>query len=104
VFAAKVTAVGFMLGCMAHTTGLVLLGWGVELYGRGYPAWRHAVMATVDAMIASTAIWRPAWLAFVLPAFIAEQLLVNGMGWTPVVVLIAWIAVCVERFAGLARA
>ena len=92
-----VIALGFAAGSLVHSTGLVLLAGGIELYGPGYPAWRHAVMAVVDALIACIAVWRPAWLIVALPAFLAEQVLVNGVGLTPVVVLIAWMALLAER-------
>ena len=99
----KLIALGFAAGCLVHSTGFLLLLVGIELYGPGYPAWRHVVMAAVDAAIACIVVWRPAWLIVVLPTLITEQLLVNGIGLTPAVVLIAWIAVLWER-AAISRA
>ena len=91
--AAMLVTVVFAAGSLVHMTGLLLLAWGIAWYGPAYPAWRHATMAVVDASIACVAIWKPAWLRFVLPAFAAEQVLVNGFGLTSAVVLVATVAV-----------
>jgi hypothetical protein len=54
-------------------------------------------MATVDAAIAWIALRGARAIVFALPAFAAEQLIVNGPGWELVVVAVAWIAVLAER-------
>jgi hypothetical protein len=77
--ARRLTAIGFALGSAAHTTGWVLLWWGIAWYGPGYPASRHVAMACFDASIAWIAIRRPAWLVFALAAFLAEQVWANGV-------------------------
>ena len=91
--ATRLVAVVFAAGSLFHTTGLLLLAWGIAWYGPAYPAWRHATMAAVDASIACVAIWKPTWLRFVLPAFAVEQILVNGFGLTPAIVLVATMTV-----------
>lgn len=60
-----------------HAVSFVLLAGGIELYGQGYPAWRHVVMALVDASIVWIALRLTPWLVFALLAFLAEQLFVN---------------------------
>jgi len=79
----------FAAGAAVHATGFMLIGLGVDLYGPGYPAWRHAVMAIVDASIAWTAMRHPRWLFVALPAWAAEQALVNGFGFFPIAALVA---------------
>jgi hypothetical protein len=71
---------------------------GVDLYGPAYPAWRHAVMAIVDAGIAWVAWRHQRWLFVVLPAWAAEQTLVNGFGVFPIVTLIAVVTLACERY------
>lgn len=73
-----IVAVGFTLGCLAHAIGLVLLLFGVEWYGAGYPAWRHAAFTCVDALVAYLAFRRPERLFVPLAAFLIEQIAVNG--------------------------
>jgi hypothetical protein len=71
---------------------LVLFFGGIELYGPGYPHWRHIVMILIDVAIAVIAAQQSAWLVVALLAFLAEQLTVNGLGLTSFLVLIAAIA------------
>lgn len=80
--------------------GFALLLIDVEWYGPGYPAWRHATMATIDLGIALTATFRPSWLLVVLPVFIAERLLFHGFGWTPVAAALGFFLFLWERHRG----
>jgi len=90
----RITAAGFAIGGAVHATAGALLARGIALYGPGYPAWRHVVMAVIDGSIAWIAVRRPGWLVVVLLAFVAEQLAVNGIGLTPIFALTAagWVA------------
>jgi len=74
----RVIAVCFALGCLLHAIGFALMLFGVELYGAGYPAWRHAAFVLADALIAYLAFRRPERLFVPLLAFLIEQVAVNG--------------------------
>jgi hypothetical protein len=80
------TGVGFALGSTVHAVSGVLLWWGFEIYGPGYPSWRHAAFALIDAAIACVAWQWPKWLVFPLAAFALDQLIEHGV--TPVFVLV----------------
>jgi len=73
------------------------MGAGILLYGPTYPAWRHVVMATVDGAISWIGFRHPVWLLVALPAWVAEQLVVNGFGVEPAVVIAAIAALAWER-------
>jgi len=92
----RLVAVVFALGGVAHLSGVVLMPWGWELYGSGYPWWRGLVMAVVDVGVATIALCRPAWLIVALSGFLIEQLIVNGWGVEQGLVLVA---IVVELFA-----
>jgi len=92
---ARLTALGFAIGSAVHATAFVVMWFGIRWYGPTYPAWRHVVMAAIDASIAMIGIRRPAWLLVALPAWIAEQWIVNGFNpecalVTVAVVALAW--------------
>jgi len=70
--------IAFACGGLVHATGFVLHEFGVEQY-RNYPAWRHPIMAAVDATIVWIAFRRPRWLPAALAAFLLEQTAVNGI-------------------------
>ncbi|HKV98991.1 MAG TPA: hypothetical protein VJN96_04155 [Vicinamibacterales bacterium] len=89
----RLVAIGFALGAFAHSTGLVLLLFGYTLYGPHYPWWRHALMVTFDATIATIALRRSTWLIAALCVALLEQIVVNGFGWVAALVAIA-IAAC----------
>jgi hypothetical protein len=72
-------AVGYALGSLVHATGWFLLLFHIELYGAGYPAWRHAAFTVADASIAWIAVRRPDWLFFPLLAFFLEQGATHGI-------------------------
>ena len=95
---ARVVAIGFAAGAAVHAAGFALMLFGVDLYGPTYPAWRHAVMAIVDATVAWVGWRQQRWLFVALPAWAAEQTLVNGFGVFPVVALIAVAALALERW------
>jgi hypothetical protein len=57
---------------------LVLLGFGVQLYGADYSWWHHAFHVGSDALIAWVAVGRPHWLASFLFAFLFEQIVTVG--------------------------
>lgn len=85
----RLIALGFALGGVAHTLGFVLLVlFGVKWYGPTYPAWRHAMMAMVDASVVWIALRRPSWLVFALVGFLVEQVAVNGFHLEPTLVLV----------------
>ncbi|MGH9238010.1 MAG: hypothetical protein ACRD3G_08210 [Vicinamibacterales bacterium] len=96
----RITAIGFAAGSMAHAIGFVLLWFDIFLYGPGYPPWRHAAMSTVDLLVAWIALNRPTWLFVALPAWTAEQWMVNGFGPFPLIVLVVVIALAWERWCG----
>jgi len=98
VTVARVIAIGFAVGAAVHATGFALIGLGVDLYGPTYPAWRHAVMALVDASIAWIALRQPGWLFVALPAWAVEQALVNGFGIFPIIALGAVASLAWERW------
>ena len=95
---ARVIAIGFAAGAAVHAAAFALMLFGVDLYGPGYPAWRHAVMATIDASVAWLGWRQQRWLFVALPAWAAEQTLVNGFGVFPVVALIGVVALTWERW------
>ena len=95
---ARVIATAFAAGAAVHATGFALMWLGIELYGRDYPAWRHAVMALVNASIAWVALRHQRWLFVALPAWAAEQALVNGFGLFPVIALVGLVALAWERW------
>ena len=95
---ARVVAIWFAAGAAVHATGFILIWFGVDLYGPGYPAWRHAAMALVDVSIAWVAVHHPRWLFVALPAWAAEQALVNGFGFFSSVALVGVAAVAWERW------
>ena len=82
---ARVIAIAFAAGAAVHATAFALMWLGIELYGPDYPGWRHAVMALVDASIAWAALRHQRWLYVVLPAWAAEQTLVNGFGFFSII-------------------
>jgi hypothetical protein len=72
-------AVGYALGSLTHATGWLLLLFRVEMYGAGYPAWRHAAFTVADALIAWMAARRPDHLFLPLLAFFIEQSATHGV-------------------------
>ena len=97
----RLIAIGFAVGATIHAVAFVLIWFGINLYGPSYPSWRHAVMATVDFLIAWIGVNRPLWLFVVLPAWIAEQWFVNGLGRPiPLIVLISLIALAWQHWCG----
>jgi hypothetical protein len=95
---AKLTALGFVTGGVIHAAAFLLLWRGIQLYGPAYPGWRHVVMATVDGAIAWVALKWPRGLFVALPAWIAEQWLVNGFGPITAVVAVAVAGLVWERW------
>ncbi|HVG54315.1 MAG TPA: hypothetical protein VM846_07810 [Vicinamibacterales bacterium] len=95
---ARVVAIWFAAGAAVHATGFILIWFGVDLYGPGYPAWRHAAMALVDVSIAWVAVHHSRWLFVALPAWAAEQALVNGIGFFSMAALVAVAALVWERW------
>ena len=95
---ALVIALAFAAGAAVHATGFALMWVGVDLYGPDYPAWRHAVMALVDASIAWVARRHQGWLFVVLPAWATEQALVNGFGIFSIIALAATAGLLWERW------
>jgi hypothetical protein len=69
----------FTCGAAIHAAGFVLHQFHIEIYGAGYPPWRHPTLAIVDALIGLIAFRRPRWLMPALLAFLAEQILTNGV-------------------------
>ena len=100
---AKATALGFALGSLAHATAWLLLFFRIELYGPGYPHWRHAVFALIDASISWLALRRPEWLVFGLVAFLADQIWEHGVETITLLVMLAALAVGLERVVPLLR-
>ena len=97
----RLTALGFALGSIAHALGFVLLvGWGIQWKGPGYPAWRHVVMVMVDLSIVWIAMRRQSWLVFALLGFLVEQVIVNGVHLeiTLVFVLLAIVVTAWEKW------
>ena len=94
---ARVVAILFAAGAFVHAAGFALMLFGVDLYRPVYPAWRHAAMAIVDAAVAWVGWRHQRWLFVALPAWAAEQTLVNGFGVFPVVALIGVTALAWER-------
>ena len=95
---ARLTGIGFGLGSAVHATAFVLLvGSGIHWYGPTYPAWRHVAMTGADAFIGWAGWRRPAWLLILLPAWVAEQIIVNGFNVECAVVIVALIALAWER-------
>ena len=80
------TGVGFALGSTVHAVCGVLLCWGFEVYGPGYPGSRHVAFALIDATIAGIAWQKPRWLVFPLLSFAIAQAIEHGV--TRVVVLV----------------
>lgn len=72
-------AVGYALGSLTHAAGLFLLLFHIEMYGEGYPAWRHAAFTVVDASIAWIAARHPDRLFLPLLAFFIEQSATHGL-------------------------
>jgi hypothetical protein len=99
---AKATAIGFALGSVAHATAWLLLLFD-ELYGPGYPQWRHVLFASIDASIAWLAVRHSKWLVFALVAFLADQILEHGVGPIAVLVMMAALAAGVERLVPILR-
>ena len=95
---AWVIAIWFAAGAAIHATGFMLTWFGVDLYGAPYPPWRHAVMALIDAAIAFVAMRRQRWLFIALPAWAAEQALVNGVGFFSIMALLATAGLAWERW------
>jgi hypothetical protein len=73
----------------------------------GYPAWRHAAFAAVDASIAYLAIRHPDRLFVPLFAFLVEQIATNGVeayrDWTAAR-HVPWLAVIMHVFIFCAAA
>jgi hypothetical protein len=95
---ARIIGTAFAVGATLHTIAFALMGLGVDLYGPDYPAWRHVVMALVDASVAWVALRRHGWLFLALPIWAAEQALVNGLGFFPVIALAGVVALACERW------
>lgn len=95
---ARLTAWGFAAGSAVHATAWVGMWFGYHWYGPTYPAWRHVAMATVDGSIASIGLRRPTWLLLALPAWIAEQWIVNGFELEGALVTLAWVLLVWERW------
>ena len=87
----------FAVGGSVHALAFALIGAGVYLYGEHYPAWRHPLMATIDAVIVWIGFRRPEWLPVALALWIAEQLLVNGVGPMLIAAGAAFVALLWER-------
>jgi hypothetical protein len=108
----RLIAIAFALGSLMHATAWLLLTFGVELYGPGYPAWRHAAFTVADAFIAWVALRHPHRLFFALLAFSIEQLATNGVAawrewtatrhveWATVVVIALLVVATVATAAG----
>jgi hypothetical protein len=94
----KLTALGFVIGAVTHTVAIGLFMSGIELYGPGYPWWRHLVMAALDAAVAWIALRRTTWLVFALLAYVAEQIAVNGLKPTGVLIVVAALLAGRERW------
>jgi hypothetical protein len=94
---ARLIAIAFATGAAVHAAGFALMLVGVDLHGPGYPAWRHAAMAIVDVSVAWVGRRHQRWLFVALPAWAAEQTLVNGFGVFPVAALIGVAALAWER-------
>jgi hypothetical protein len=75
----RLIAVGYALGSLAHATGWLLLLFHVEMYGAGYPAWRHVAFTVADASIAWIAARYPDHLFLPLLAFFIEQSATHGL-------------------------
>jgi hypothetical protein len=97
------TALGFAAGSALHATAFVVMWFGIRWYGPTYPAWRHVVMAAIDASIALIGVRRQTWLLVVLPAWVAEQWMVNGFGLLCALVTMAWTVVTWERWRKRSR-
>jgi hypothetical protein len=93
----RVIGIGFAAGSAVHAAAFLLMGLGLFLYGTTYPAWRHVVMAAVDAGIAWIAWRRPAWLLAALAAWVLEQTLTNGVEPFSLLVVAAMVALAIER-------
>jgi hypothetical protein len=96
--AAKVTAAGFLVGSSAHAVGLLLMGFGIELYGAGYPPWRHVVFVVVDAVVAWISARRPSVRVFPLAAFCVDQIVEHGVRPVGVLVFVSVVAAVAERW------
>jgi hypothetical protein len=94
----RLTALGFAIGSAAHALGLVLLLRGIQWYGPGYPAWRHAVMALVDLSIVWIGLRRTSWFVFALFAFFVEQQVVNGFHFENALVIAATVFAAREKW------
>jgi hypothetical protein len=81
----------------------LLLFFRIELYGPGYPHWRHAVFALIDASIVWLAVRRPEWLVFALVAFLTDQIWEHGVQTITVLVMLAVLAVGLERLVPVLR-
>ena len=101
---ATATAIGFALGSVAHATAWLLLSFDIELYGPGYPQWRHVVFASIDASIAWLAVRHSKWLVFALVAFLADQIWEHGVEPVAVLVMMAVLATGLERLVPILRA
>jgi hypothetical protein len=97
----RLTAAGFAVGAAAHLIAFGLLFLGITLYGPTYPAWRHVVMIVVDLTMVWMALRFVRWLVFALVAFLAEQLVVTGLGITTIFVAVALVFAARERWLGL---
>ena len=73
----RLVAIGFALGSVEHLIRLVLHVFHIEVVA-GYPAWRDAAFALVDASIACLGFTRPHRLFVPVLAFLIEQIVVNG--------------------------
>jgi hypothetical protein len=71
--------VGYALGSLTHAAGWFLLLFHIEIYGAGYPAWRHAAFTVVDASISWIAVRHPDHLFLPLLAFFIEQSATHGV-------------------------
>jgi len=72
-------SIGYALGSLVHATGWFLLLFHIEMYGSGYPAWRHAAFTVADASVAWIAVRHPDHLFFPLLAFFVEQSATHGV-------------------------
>ena len=98
--AARLTALGFAAGSLAHATGGVLLLVGITLwpYAADYPVWRHAAFAAVDALIAWISVRHQRWRVFPLAAFWAQQAWAHGLTLIVALVLMAVLCAAWERW------
>jgi hypothetical protein len=96
--AAQVTAAGFLVGSSAHAVGLLLMGFGIELYGAGYPPWRHVVFVVVDALVAWISARRSSVRVFPLAAFCVDQIAEHGVRPVGVLVFVSVAVAVAERW------